>query len=152
MTLDLYLDIRIIVAASVATMGLCLLFGSLPNRLKGTIYDSSRKAMGVATTILPLATFIMFFSQVRYTNYNLYILLLLTAYHMFAVMISITYVPLLGNKIKYKSRKIVSLVISCFVFPIPLLLANIYGSQQTIKTTAIVTALALMVIITSSTI
>lgn len=152
MTLDLYIDLRLIAATVIMTLGLSLIFSQIPNQLKGTIYETSRKVMGMATLILPTTTFIMVFTQVRYVNYNLYVLLLLTACYIFAMMVSLIFIPLLGNRLNPKSLKFRSVITSCFIFPIPLILANLYGSQQVIKTTANVTALTLMVVIIASTV
>ncbi len=127
MDLHLYLNIRLIIASIMLTLAAGLFFGMIPQKLRGTIYDSSRKIMAVALSVLPIATMLVYFLGLRYDNMIDHLILFFISCYVTALLVTISLISLLGNKLNYRDYRFIISVAVGVLMPAPLIAAYFHN-------------------------
>ncbi len=143
MTHLIYFNIRLIVAGVLLALGGTLLWGIIPSKLRNTIFDNSRKCVGVAMMVMPLSTFLVYFLSLRSLMYNLHITSYLTACYTISILVTVGFVPLLGGKLNFNNplfkKRFIRGLLGVPIFALPMILANIYGSEHSAEVTKHIT-------------
>lgn len=145
MTIDLYLSFRIIAATIIATLGVCLYFAYTPLKLRGSIFESSRKMMGLVFLAIPTATYIIYFSKLRYDLDNQYfVIVYLTACFVKSLLITASVIPLLGNRMEFSGSRVARKAAISLLFPMPMVAAHLFGNKELVNITMIISSLILL--------
>ncbi|MFI3295531.1 MAG: AraC family transcriptional regulator [Rikenellaceae bacterium] len=147
MTHLIYFNIRLIIAGMLLTLGAYLFSGIIPSKLRGSIFDSSRKCIGLAVMVMPLSTILVYFASLRFQGFNLHVVSYLTACYTISILVTVGFVPLLGGKFNFRQWRFIRGLISIPFFAMPMILTNIYGDEQSVEIAKIATTVLLMVTI-----
>lgn len=121
-----------------------LTFGIIPKKLRSTIFDSSRRIMGFSIMVLPIATITSFSPRFLNFSRDWGTLIHLTSVYIIAVFVAISFLSLLGDKRLLGSAKFIRTILGCFLFPIPLTSAIIYGDHAIINIATTITSVILL--------
>ncbi len=133
-------------------IGGCLFWGVIPPKLRGGIFDGSRKCIGAAIMVMPLSTLVVYFLSLRTLMYNLHVASYLTACYLISILVTVGLVPLLGDKFNFRHphfrRRFIRGLLGVPIFALPMVLANIYGNEQSAEVAKLFTALLLFTAMT----
>ncbi len=152
MNQSIYFNFRLVVAGILLTLGACLLWGAIPPKLRGTIFDSSRKCIGAAMMVMPLSTFLVYFLSLRSLMYNLHVASYLTACYLISILVTVGLVPLLAGRLNFKHphfrMRFIRGLIGVPIFALPMILANIFGDAHLAYISKIFTSILLLTAMT----
>ncbi len=97
MTLSRYLTVQQIVMGGIMALGGHLLFGHIPDKLRGSRIHISGQVMGVTAMVLPVASFIYYFSDMQSGSEEYATAINLTAYCLMSTLIALAYYILLDR-------------------------------------------------------
>lgn len=147
MSLALYLNIRLITASIILTLAVGLFLGIIPQKLRGTIYDSSRRVMAVALAIIPISTMLVYFLGLRLNNEIYHLILFFSSCYITSLLVTVSLISLLGNKLNFKDYRLIICIIFGVLMPIPLILARTYNSSTILDLATKITAVFLFSVV-----
>lgn len=126
MGISLYLLIQLVISAITIFIGYRLIFGLMPEELKGTPYEHSRKIMGAAMVLSPIIFIVYYFAGTSdfegvYSN-----AIDLMGYYPTSALVNISLLILIGEKIDIKSTPFKIYLLSFLLYPIYIVLGFIY--------------------------
>lgn len=139
MTVEFYLLFRLVMASLLLVVGLGLTFGLIPRKLRSTIFDTSRKVMGIAIITLPIVTIFSYALEIQRLHPHLSAVIYLTAFYIITILTSVSFVSLLGDHIKFQSMRFMRAMVGCLLFPVPLIVTIIFGDAKLIRVMTFVT-------------
>lgn len=125
-------------------MGLHLIFGAITPELKGSIYHTARRYAGAAFSVTPIASFIFNFLEVVYDE-RVYLATAvnLTSFYLTAVLFSIAFLNIIGNRLNKLRKRFISMEISFLVYLIPTWGPIVFNNMEIIKTCHIISNIIL---------
>lgn len=100
----------------IAFIGIFLVFGNIPQRLKNTTYSLSRKITGFAFLILSLELLSFTIFNLRASNINIAIATNLTTYYIIGNLFSLAFNILLQRKVNLNSKNLLFKLIHSFLY------------------------------------
>lgn len=128
-------------------MGTSLILDKIPHKVKGSIFDRSRYFLGAAFMVMGATTFIYCFTDIKYMPVYYGTALNLTAYYIIMIMYKHAFLTLLNGNKEYNDSLIVSSLASCFVFPLPMWCAVLYGNEVAIEAILIISDIVFFIMI-----
>lgn len=147
MTHIIYFNIRLIIAGVLLALGGTLLCGIIPPKLRGSIFDSSRKCIGMAIMTMPVSTILIYFASLRFQGCNLHVVSYLTACYIISILVTIGFIPLLGGKFNFRQWRFIRGLISIPFFAMPIILTNIFGDEHSVEIAKVATTILLIMAI-----
>ncbi len=127
MNIITYLTIQQILMGVLIALGVHLIIGNVPKELKGSKIQTSGRIIGCGALIIPITSFIYYFSNLLDNGAQIATAINLTAYSLSITTLTLAYYILLDytkNKNFIKIHLILGLI-----FPIPLWCCIIFGSE-----------------------
>ncbi len=118
-----YIDIKLIVSSIVLIMGLILVFGPFPTKLRNSAFNSARINIGCAYIIIPVITYFLRFTGIYDSNHFITSAIKLTGYYWTASMVVYTFHKILGFSAKLSEPIVVRGLIYCFIYPLIMFIA-----------------------------
>lgn len=120
---SLFMNILIGSAVLLLYMGFGLIFDPIPVRLKGSIFDISRRYLGVAFLVLPTITFVYYFGG--YINMPPYLgeAMNLTGYFIISELVAIAFMPLVIGGYKFNRADIIKRLFTSLLYSSPMWIA-----------------------------
>lgn len=125
MTLSIYLTVQQVIMGCIIALCAQLIFIHIPTELRGSRMVLSGRIMGAAVMMIPLASFIYYFSDLRYAEAQYATAINLSAYSLTTTLVSTAYYVLL-DLVRYKAMMKIHLAIG-LLYPIPMWIGLYFG-------------------------
>lgn len=122
MTPESYKLFLMIVASLLSYFGVYMIFGALPDKLKGSVYDHARMLMGGAFAILAISIFVFYLTSIQNLELKYRVAYNLSIYYNVSVLMTLSFITLIGKKLNYLSGGCLLSIISC-----PLYVLTMWG-------------------------